>query len=308
MAHVPLAVVGAGPAGLSCAIAARELGLDVTLIEALAPGGEMASLLEINGNLGSLDPVTGPDLAAVLLDRAMDAGVKIDYSEVNGLSRSDHGTWLIDGGRLEADAVVIATGSEADFAAVAGAQELYGSGVSICASCDAPLFKNKDVIVLGDGRDAAYEVEVLRQYVSKVTALGDWSGADGEFWRSTVPTGDSLDFIQASGSFSVSKSADGSTVEVAHRAGAPDVTAAGVFVAVPRVPRRSLLEGLVDDPAAFEVDGELRVVGTESSVRTLFAIGDMRTGTSRTVAGAIGDGISVAWTVLRELQVRVGAL
>ena len=308
MAHVPLAVIGAGPAGLSCAIAARELGLEVTLIEALAPGGEMASLLEINGNLGSLDPVTGPDLSAVLLDRAMDGGVKIDYTEVATLARSDRGTWLIDGDRLEADAVVIATGSEADFAAVAGAQELYGSGVSICASCDAPLFKNKGVIVLGDGRDAVYEVGVLRQYASKVTALGDWSGADGEFWRASAPTGEAVDFVQASDSFSVTKSSDGTTVDVAHRAGAPDVSAAGVFLAVPRVPRRSLLEGLVDDPAAFEVDGELRVMGRDSSIRNLFAIGDMRAGTSRTVAGAIGDGISVAWTVLRELQVRAGAL
>ncbi|MCU1413571.1 MAG: trxB [Microbacteriaceae bacterium] len=307
MAHVPLAVIGAGPAGLSCAIAARELGLDVTLIEALAPGGEMASLLEINGNLGSLDPVTGPDLSAVLLDRAMDAGVKIDYSEVASLARSDRGTWLIDGARLEADAVVIATGSEADFAAVAGAQELYGSGVSICASCDAPLFKNKGVIVLGDGRDAVYEVQVLRQYASRVTAVGDWSGADGEFWRLTAPAGDSVDFVQASGSFSVSKTADGA-VDVAHRAGAPDVSADGVFLAVPRVPRRSLLEGLVDDTAAFEVDGELRVVTSDPSTRNLFAIGDMRAGTSRTVAGAIGDGIGVAWTVSRELQVRAGAL
>ena len=308
MARVPLAVIGAGPAGLSCAITARELGLEVTLIEALAPGGEMASLLEINGNLGSLDPVTGPDLSAVLLDRAMDAGVVIDYSEVASLVRSDQGTWLIDGGRIEADAVVLATGSEANFEAVSGSQDLYGSGISICASCDAPLFKNKSVAVLGDGRDAAYEVAVLRQYASKVTALGDWSGAEGEFWRTTTPVDPSVDFVQASGAFSVAKSSDDKAVEVSHRAGTVGFSADGVFLAVPRLPRRSLLEGLVSDTAALEVDGDLRVVGRDSSIESLFVIGDMRAGTSQTVAGAVGDGVTAAWSVWRELQVRAGAL
>ncbi|QTV80497.1 NAD(P)/FAD-dependent oxidoreductase [Microbacterium sp. NIBRBAC000506063] len=302
MAHVSLVVIGAGVAGLSCATTARELGMEVALIEALAPGGETASLAQIDGNPGSADEITGPDFTASLLDRALDSGVQFEYAEVSRLSFGPLGTWLVDDGRFESDAVVLATGSEVGFAVVDGAQQLYGSGVSICASCDAPLFKGKDVAVIGSGRDAAYEVGVLRQFASSVIALGDWLSAGSEVRRDAA--GASLEYVQAAEDLSVFRADDGRRVAVSRGNRAADFTVDGVFLAVPRVPRRSLLASLVGGDGPVLVDAALRVVGVGAGGGSLYAIGDLRAGSSLTVAGAVGDGVTAAWNVWREHRMR----
>lgn len=296
-----LAIVGGGPAGLSAAITARELGVDVVLFEALAPGGEMGSLAELNGFTGASEPVTGPDLAASLIERAMDAGVVIEYVEVRELSRTSEGLWALDGGMCEADAVILATGGEANLSAIAGAKDLYesGGGVSICASCDGPLFKQKRVAVLGNGRDAAYEVAVLSQFAEGVVAVGDWSSAYGQRWQSGGER-TNVEYVQASGPYELSKQ-DG--LHVAAGELPVPLSVDGAFVAIGRRPRSISIPSVASgDGQAIAVDDRLRVV--HAAAEGIYAIGDVRSGSSQTAAGALGDGATAAWDAWRTIQAR----
>lgn len=283
MESLPLVVIGAGPAGLSCAIAAARLGMPVRVLEALAPGGELGNLLEIHDLPGAVGPTQGSDFAAGLLDTALDLGVELDYTDVASLEQTGDGVWSINDGIFIATAVVLATGTGVDFDALAGSRDLFGAGVSTCASCDGPLYKGKTVAVVGSGRDAAHEAALLAGFAERVVAAGDWNTKHGAHWRDSVPVTPRLGFVAATGPLSVAPVERGVAI-----AGADEsIMVDGVFLAAPRAPRSELL-GLT---GPVPVDGALEVQPG------LYAVGDARAGSSMTVAGALGDGVTAAWQV-----------
>ena len=198
---VDLAVVGGGAAGLSCATAAAVAGLTVVVVEREAPGGQLTTV-------GTVDGRSGADLAADLLDAAVDAGVDFHYDAAVALS--DRTVAFVDGAVLHAATVVLATGSRVDLERLPGAAVRLGRGVSVCASCDGPLFRGRAVAVVGTGRDAASEAADLTPYATTVT-LVDPSDAVGV-------TGDPVDGLVLR---------NGETLAVQ-----------GVFVAGPRRPVR----------------------------------------------------------------------
>ena len=298
MSAFDLAVVGGGPAGLSCATTAQRLGLRTVLFEAMALGGELATL----GTLSDLPwsgPVGGPDVAAQLMDVALDVGVQVEFVEISGIAPSGSG-WTLEPGGVEAAAVVLATGAHPDLGRWEGAQERFGRGVSVCSSCDGPLFKAKSVAVIGGGQYAARMAEELGAFASSVTvispqALSASSPAVAVLESSpgvTVLTGARLDGF-------VGNPVDAIVVE--GPAGTTRLEVQGVFIGTGRVPRLAdlgLAVPLVDGHCA--VDEQLTVPVHANA--PLLAVGDVRSGTSETVAGAIGDGVAAAWSAARLLR------
>lgn len=289
--HPDVVVVGAGPAGLSCAITAARLGMRVLLLEALAPGGEAGNLLELHDIPGS-PGVGGPDLVGLLLDEALDLGVRLEFVEVSSITRAPEGSWRIlgaDGDIAASASVVVATGAEVHFNAVAGSRDLLGQGVSTCASCDGPLYKGKVVAVVGTGRDAIHEARVLAGYAERVIVAGAWGGPAEAHWLDTLTKTAGVSILEAAPSLETAARAGGGVVLSGNEAPL-EVEVDGVFLATPRIPRTAILGGTQE----VRVDGGMRVEAG------LYAIGDVRGDTSWTVAGALGDGVTAAWTLWRD--------
>lgn len=159
-----LLIVGAGPAGVSGALWARSLGLEATLIERAAqPGGQLRSIHFHPRQLPGFESGDGPELAAATARQLVAAtvdvrlGVAARTLEAGGARPA---LILEDGARLEADAILIASGLERRRLGVPGERELEGLGVSHSATRDRDSFAGRDVLVAGGG-DAAFENALL---------------------------------------------------------------------------------------------------------------------------------------------------
>ena len=149
-------VVGAGAAGLSAAFAAAWRGARVQLLDPLGPGGQLQNAGVIE-TVPGLAPTTGPDLVDQMVRRFDGLEVDTVFGAAASLVRGTEGFAVTtDGGQtLQADLVIVATGSTPRALGVPGEAEFEHRGVSHCAACDGPLYRGKDVVVVGGGDGGA---------------------------------------------------------------------------------------------------------------------------------------------------------
>ena len=160
-----VAVVGAGAAGLSAALFAAMEELDVLVLEALASGGQELLVEEVHNYPGA-PRVPGYELAQRMEQQAASSGARLINAHVTAVRREGE-TFVLDCDReqVRARTVILASGTEPRTLGVPGERELRGRGVSSCASCDAPFFRGKRILVAGGG-DAACEEALLLAGIS----------------------------------------------------------------------------------------------------------------------------------------------
>ncbi len=166
-------VIGSGPAGLAAATAAAEKGATVVSIDRMGPGGQLMNLGELIGVAGLEEGATGPDLIALLAEKAMAAGVELAVDEVQAARCDDLGLWWIDTleGGFQAKALVMASGLTPGTTGVAEESRYEGLGLSHCAHCDGPLYAGRPVLVVGDDAWTVEEAIALADYASTVTLV-----------------------------------------------------------------------------------------------------------------------------------------
>ena len=166
-----LAIIGGGPAGLTAGLYATRGGLkDVVMFEKGLPGGQIMGSSEIENYPGVAHEVTGMELMEPWPEQCMRFGMKHRMEEVSRVSK-DGETFkiaLLGGEVVEAKSVLISTGSTPRRAGIEGEDKLFGKGVSTCATCDGFFYKNKEVAVLGGGDTALEEALYLANICSKV--------------------------------------------------------------------------------------------------------------------------------------------
>ena len=194
-----LIVIGEGISGLTCASHATKAGLKVATIESTLFGGLVLNVNELDGYPGA---ESGTNLASELMQSNADAGVTSIQEEVSAV-RAKGATFEVatSMGTHGARQVVIASGARLKKLNVPGEKEFEGKGVSWCADCDAPMYQNEEVIVVGGGDSALQEALVLSKFCSKVRIahrgdklraqkhLADHAGADPKIsimWKTTV--------------------------------------------------------------------------------------------------------------------------
>jgi thioredoxin reductase (NADPH) len=270
-----VAVIGAGVAGLVCAAAAASDGFSVEIFERTAPGGQLNLLGDIAVFAGA-PVVSGAGYAAELTEYAMNTGVEFRYEEVTELSWAGS-VWRLGPDDSAFDHVVVAAGSEPDLSAVPGAAALVGRGVSLCATCDGPLFRGQTVAVAGQGRDAIYEAIELVPYAAEILVLQtDRAGSPPAL--SAHPSIQVLDFESIVGLSGNPLQ----TLEYVDTAGTPQALAVtGFFPALGRRPGGQWSF----DPGAASAP---------------IVIGDARTDSARTVLSAIGEGAAAAVELVRR--------
>lgn len=169
---IPIAVIGSGPSGLSAGMYGARSKHTTVVFEGDKPGGLLMDTTMVENWPGS-PPTMGPDIIQGLRDQAERSGA-LFFSET--ISEIDFSAWPYtlktdDGQTYNALSVVIATGAKPRKLGVPGEEEFWGHGVTSCALCDGPFYRNEEVVVVGGGDSAVEEAIQLAPYAKKITVL-----------------------------------------------------------------------------------------------------------------------------------------
>ena len=302
MVKTELIIVGGGVAGLTAGLYAARARLDTVVLERLGTGGQMVNAGTVENFPGFPGGVRGYDLAPLIAEQAMAAGVRIEYAEARTVRR-EAATFVVatDGEDFRARAVIVAAGSTLARLGVPGEAELTGRGVSSCAVCDGEFFRDEHVVVVGGGDSAFDEALELAGVAARVTIVH--RRAEPRAARVLVERAREHPKIAFRWNTTVQAIEGGETVEAVRLRGldgtSERLAAAGVFVYVGLRPNSALVEGLVATDAAghIPVDPWLR-----TAVPGLLAAGDIRQHSARQFITSAGDGATAALAAERFLR------
>ena len=293
-------IVGGGPAGLVCATALARAGVGVVVIDREGLGGRLVNADQVCDIPDVASGTSGAEAAGQLAEAAVESGVRVEFAEVETIARADsETTWTVTFGSesITTGAVVLAAGSRPTRLSVPGADRLEGRGISYCPSCDGPLFKGKDVVVLLGDEWGADETVQLARSARSVRALIH-PGADPRLERH-------LDRLAGLPGVSIQRHVDlravlgdpvVSGISAAVQGEEQKMATEGIFSSLRTTPNAELVADAVrlDEAGAIMVDKAFR-----TSAAGLFAIGETRGGSSGTATEAIADGRALAMQLTR---------
>ncbi len=165
-------IIGSGPAGLTAAIYTAREGFNPLLITGYERGGQLGLTTKVENFPAFPDGVNGPELMELMQDQAKKFGTRFRQDIVTDVFlESNPFRVVLSGGEIETRTLIIATGASARWMDIPTEKDFIGKGVSSCATCDAPLYKGKDVIVVGGGDTAMEDSLFLTNFVKSVTIV-----------------------------------------------------------------------------------------------------------------------------------------
>ena len=279
-------IIGAGPAGLSAGIYTSRLGMKTLILEKLNPGGQITLSSEIENYPGVCEVKSGIEFMACWPDQAKKFGAEIKSEEVKEL-KTENGEWRIvtHKNSYEAKAVIIATGSTPKKAGFEGEIEYTGRGVSYCAVCDGFFYKDKVVAVIGGGDTALEEALYLSKIAKKVYLIHrrDKFRAAPSTQKRVFNTPN----IEIIYNETVKKVFGKEFVEGIILSSDKEIKVDGVFVFVGMKVNNELVKDLVELNEWGEVKVDLNM---QTSIKGLYAAGDIRQNSVKQVVAAAGDG------------------
>jgi thioredoxin reductase (NADPH) len=295
-------VAGGGVAGLTAAMHSARAGRSTLALGGNAPGGLLLSIERIEGVPGFPEGVPGYELCPMLQEQAEEAGAQVRMQELAALEPTDDGWRLTtDDGELQARAVILATGARLKHLGVPGEERLQGRGVSHCASCDAPLLRDRTVGVVGGGDSALQEALTLADQVAEVIVLhrGDALDAQATYReRAEQHAKIAVRYRTVVEEILGDDKVAGVRARDLGTDCAEELELAGVFVYVGLQPNTELLNDRLD------LDADQRIP-TDATMRTelpgLFAAGYVRRGSLGQATISAGDGASAAKAADRYL-------
>jgi thioredoxin reductase (NADPH) len=296
-----MTIIGGGPAGLTAGLYAARAGLKSILIERGIFGGQIVNARLVENYPGFPEGISGPELGEFMRQQASKYRLETLNTEVTGIRAGKAYEVSTTEGNIQAKSIIIAAGSQYRKLDVAGEERLSGHGVSYCATCDGFFFRDKEVAVVGGGDTAITDALELAQHCSKVyiihrrnqlratKALQEivFSQPKIELIWNTVVHEIVGDRMLRNLHLRNVKTGQSSNLEVD-----------GIFVAVGLNPNSQIFSQLVTlDKAGFIVTDELM----RTSVKGIFAAGDIRHNSFRQVITAAGDGAAAAGSAFKYL-------
>lgn len=164
-------IIGAGISGMTSALYLKRYGMDVLLIEKEYPGGQLTKIGQIENYPGFLE-INGFDLANRIYEQVKKLEIPIIFENVENIKEKENSKIVETKNEIyEAKYIVLATGRRPRKLNLPFEEELTGRGISYCATCDGPLYKNKSVLVVGGGDSALQEALYLSSICNKVTII-----------------------------------------------------------------------------------------------------------------------------------------
>ncbi|MBR5646334.1 MAG: thioredoxin-disulfide reductase [Treponema sp.] len=292
-------IIGAGPAGLAGAQYAARGGLKVIVLECSSAGGQVSQITELENYPGVFPVINGTDFIMTMQKQAEAFGAQIKSVTVSSIDKSGS-NFIIKTKDVEYHApyICIATGAVHRNLDVPGEKELTGRGVSYCAVCDGPFFKNKKIIVVGGGDSACSEAIYLSTISSDVTIIHrrDTFRAQKAVIDKMLACGVKTVFDSVIKSIDGSTKVEGVTIENVKTGEKSSLSADAVFVFTGMIPQTNLVEMLPKDEGGYIKTDE----NMETPVRGLFAAGDVRSKALRQIVTAVSDGAIAANTVVNR--------
>ncbi|MEM3072834.1 MAG: thioredoxin-disulfide reductase [Candidatus Bathyarchaeia archaeon] len=301
MRLLDLAIIGGGPAGITAGIYAKRAMVEVALIEKGLIGGQVALAGEIE-NYPGFPRISGLELSSRLDEHARTVGLEVINGEVVNLNTKNAVKRVrIGSNELQAKAIIIASGAEPVKLNVDGEEGLLGKGVSYCATCDGPLFKDKVVAVVGGGDSAVKEAIHLAKIADKVYLIHRRDKLRAE--KIAVHRMLSNPKITPLWNMVVRKIMGKSKVEKlllkdTLTAEARELEVDGVFIYIGRRPNTSFVQDVEKDESGYvRVDEKMT-----TSAPGVFAAGDCTSPLWRQVATSVGEGAKAAMSAVKYLE------
>lgn len=285
-----VAVIGAGPAGMTAAIYACRAGKSVALFEKNFPGGQMVNA-HIIDNYPAEDGISGFDLAQKMFEQVTAAGADFINEEVTAITSRGDVTLTTPSGSYRAKTAVLATGTERLRLGIPGEDRLDGRGVSWCATCDGAFYRGKDVAVIGGGNSAVSEALYLSAICKSVHIIHrrDSYRAEASLAEKLRATKNITEHLEC---VPVEITGEDKVNGVILDKKGEKITLAvdGVFVAIGGRPEQKLIAGVEKDGAGYiRTDNEMR-----TSLPRVFAAGDNISKQVRQIVTACSDGAIAA--------------
>ena len=295
-------VIGAGCAGLASAQYAARGGLSVLVLDVAGAGGQVLQISELENYPGVFPAVDGATFMMTMQKQAEAFGAKVVQDNVLSIDKLPGGAFVVKTKKAsyEATCLCIATGAIHRNLEVPGEKEFTGRGVSYCATCDGPFFRNKKIVVVGGGDSACSEAIYLSTLSSDVSIIhrrdkfrAQQAVIDKMLAAGVKPVYDSV-VKEIKGEGRVQSV----LVENVKTGEQTDLSTDAVFIFTGMLPQTDLVDMLPKDPAGYILTDE----NMETSVPGLFAAGDVRSKPFRQVVTAVSDGAIAAHVASERIR------
>ena len=297
-----LIVLGAGPAGLTAAIYAGRAQLRTLVIEPKVAGGEITLTDSLENYPGFPEGVGGFEFGMLLEQHAARFGAEIVYADVNGVQAEGSVKEVSTAsGVFRGRTLIIATGTVPRYLGVPGEELLIGKGISFCATCDAPLFKNKKTAVIGGGDAAVEEALYLTRFAEEVHLIHRRNELRAAVYlQKRFFENQKVKFVGETivQEFRGDKKLESILLQNVADKSTSELSVDGAFLFVGRTPSTGLIEGIEMDEGGFIKTSE----DMETSIPGVFAAGDVRRKLLRQVVTAAADGAIAATMALKYLE------
>lgn len=295
-------IVGGGAAALSAAIYTCRADLHTIIFERKAVGGQVIITADVDNYPGFPEGILGPDLIERMERQAKRFGVEIRYEEVVGLKVDGCKKVIItDSGTYISPIVILAMGADPRRLNVPGEAEFVGRGVSYCGICDGPFYRDKDVVVVGGGDSSLTEAIFLTKFVKSIIIIHRRNAFRAEkILQKEVFNNPKIDIMWNTvieGIYGNTRVEEVSVRNIINNK-IEKLSCNGIFVCIGHTPNTGFLGGLfsVDPGSHIETDNNM-----ETSIKGIYAIGDVRMNSFKQIATAIGEGATAA--IAAELRI-----
>ena len=300
-----LIIIGSGPAGLTSALYAAREGIETLIIERSGVGGQAGSTEMIENYPGFVHGIKGAELADAMRAQAEGFGVEILPAQAVTSIKSDGMYKMLateSGDEYCSRTMLLATGSRYRRLNVPGEEDLIGAGIHFCATCDGPFYKGQDMVVVGGGNSGIEEGLFLTKFANKITVLerNDRLGAS-QILQDKADRQPQMEIRLNTtvAEFRGNGKLRSVVVKDINSGQTEELTPGAVFVFIGLDPNVDFLRGTVDlDQLGFITTGD----NLQTSIEGVYAAGDVRAGSTKQVASAVGEGATAALMIRQYLE------
>ncbi len=300
--HIPLIILGSGPAGYTAAVYAARANLNPVVITGMQQGGQLTTTTEVENWPGGHAELQGPELMVNMQEHVERFGTEVLFDHIESVDLSTRPMQLSGSGNYTCDALIIATGASAQYLGLPSEEAFMGKGVSACATCDGFFYRNQKVAVIGGGNTAVEEALYLANIASHVTlvhrrdalrsekVLQDRLFAKEKEGKVTILWDHVLDEVLGDDS-----GVTGMRVKSTKSDATRDIDLAGVFIAIGHKPNTDIFAGQLEMKDGYIViRSGLEGNATATSAAGVFAAGDVGDHVYRQAVTSAGFGCMAA--------------